>query len=367
MSTAAPIRATPGTHHRFHLLDALRAIAAVVVYWHARVYLPIHASHSGFLAVDFFFCLSGFVLAFAYERRLETTYTLRRFMVARVIRLYPIYLIGILLGLALALASSHYAAPLLLSSFAIQLAVLPSPLAPTAPPYLFPMDYPAWSIFFELLANGAYALLVRKALARTPNLLAIVGTFALALSTYLAVGHVLDAGPFWSRSFVCGLMRVVLSFTAGVVVLRLFRHRQTTPWTSRQSLLATPLLVIVLLILLLAPFSFQHNRTFPLLTIFAFFPALIYVSACCRLPHSWSAVCAFLGDASYPVYLLHAHVLVLLGTPLALHLATHHPGVTPFFVPVVVVLTGLLSYPLLKLYDTPMRSFLTRSYNTRPI
>ena len=69
--------------HRFHLLDALRGLAAMlVVTFHTPAQLKYFLNFpNSFLAVDFFFCLSGFVIAFSYEDRLKQSLSLRNFMV----------------------------------------------------------------------------------------------------------------------------------------------------------------------------------------------------------------------------------------------------------------------------------------------
>jgi peptidoglycan/LPS O-acetylase OafA/YrhL len=87
---------------RFTLLDALRGIAAlVVVQFHLHELFGRLIFPHGYLAVDFFFMLSGFVLRFAYQQRLDTGWSLSRFLRVRLIRLYPLYLLGLLLGLGM--------------------------------------------------------------------------------------------------------------------------------------------------------------------------------------------------------------------------------------------------------------------------
>ena len=99
---------TPPSHHRFHLLDGLRGIAAfMVVLYHMPRFMCTFA-HTAFLSVDFFFCLSGFVIGFSYEKRLLAGMRMKDFFAARIIRLYPTYLLAILLSLCLLLTSLNY-------------------------------------------------------------------------------------------------------------------------------------------------------------------------------------------------------------------------------------------------------------------
>ncbi len=87
----------------FHILDGLRGIAAlaVVVFHFMEWIIPDFTQNfigHGFLAVDFFFCLSGFVIAYAYDKRLPQM-GIRAFFTSRLIRLHPLVIIGTLLGL----------------------------------------------------------------------------------------------------------------------------------------------------------------------------------------------------------------------------------------------------------------------------
>jgi hypothetical protein len=87
--------------HRFHLLDGLRGFAAIlVVLYHMPPYLQRwFACPNAFLAVDFFFCLSGFIIAYSYEDRILRGMSFRDFCSSRLIRLYPLYFLGSLFGL----------------------------------------------------------------------------------------------------------------------------------------------------------------------------------------------------------------------------------------------------------------------------
>ena len=89
--------------HHFSTLDGLRGVAAIaIVVFH---FMEIAYSDftknfiaHGFLAVDFFFCLSGFVMAYAYDDRLKGM-GLMAFFKARIIRLHPLVVLGGVLGL----------------------------------------------------------------------------------------------------------------------------------------------------------------------------------------------------------------------------------------------------------------------------
>src|ERR1041385_8149717 len=90
---------------RFEALDLLRGLAALAVVAFHVPHIPgtLSLAPRGYLAVDLFFALSGFVLAYAYGAELARGGNIRRFMVQRLIRLYPLYLIALLAGALLAL------------------------------------------------------------------------------------------------------------------------------------------------------------------------------------------------------------------------------------------------------------------------
>lgn len=93
---------------RFTLLDGLRGVAAIaVVILHSISPLDLEKNYipHAHLAVYFFFALSGFVIAHAYESRIQKIGP-AKFMVLRLIRLYPLLFVGITLGLLVSLAKS---------------------------------------------------------------------------------------------------------------------------------------------------------------------------------------------------------------------------------------------------------------------
>ena len=155
----------------FATLDGLRGIAAIVVVTrHVLHPFDITLSPHSALAVDFFFCLSGFVIGYAYENRLLLgAMSFGQFVVARIIRLYPLILGGLLLGAVVYVVRAtalHHQSPFT-PNFLIAL-ISEALLVPIPPilgddwPEITPFDTPAWSLFFEVFANFAYALFVTR-------------------------------------------------------------------------------------------------------------------------------------------------------------------------------------------------------------
>ena len=142
--------ATTPEHHRFHLLDGLRGIAAVIVVMlHAPIQYTSHFRfHGSFLAVDFFFCLSGFVIAFSYEKRLRSFLDLRTFAIARIIRLYPLAALGTVTGALMLAFGFHnhgrtFTVGSLITHLLLGILIVPS----TRYDVLFPLNPVVWTHF----------------------------------------------------------------------------------------------------------------------------------------------------------------------------------------------------------------------------
>lgn len=366
---ANPIQPTPASRHRFHLLDALRGVAsATVVYWHAPRYIS-RGGHSSFLAVDFFFCLSGFVVAFAYEKRLQAQLGFRAFITARLIRLYPVFLLAAVLGVPVFLLTqvahpipvhlySHLA--LLISA---QLLLLPNiHLFPAAA--LFPVLDPGWSLFFELLANIAFGLMIRLRRGSSALLLILCAVALAAMAFSLRTHHSLDIGSTSSmKSIFGGVARVGLSFTAGVLTQRFYRRMAERALTPAVSAALSILLTGALLFFILTPFAFMHSLTYQLALAAVGFPLLVFLGAFCRVPTSWNKLCAFLGDVSYPLYLFHYPVCALIALPYFVNLVETHPSFLPFVIPALLCVIGAFSYAVQIVYDIPVRKFLSRRFS----
>src|SRR5208282_1510836 len=163
---------TAYTKHRFHVLDGMRGIAAIVVMiYHYYLNLHFRCLKNPFLAVDFFFMLSGFVIYHAYGEKLLDGLAAREYLARRISRLYPMMAIGLLLGLPVLYVqtvstSSDYTRHDLVSSVISNFAMLPYLTVKkqivdqvSSRVGLFPVDGPLWSISFEMLASIAFLVL----------------------------------------------------------------------------------------------------------------------------------------------------------------------------------------------------------------
>ncbi|GAO39643.1 putative acyltransferase [Sphingomonas changbaiensis NBRC 104936] len=278
-----------GRSRVFHVLDAIRGIAALIV-TQRHLSLSLGLPNSGtFLAVDLFFVLSGFVIAHAYAERLLSGEPVWRFMAVRCIRLYPLYLVGIGTG---------FVATLILDG-PDQLATATILALLMLPPLAYPaLDGPRWSLFYEMVANFIYAIAIRWMNPR--NLLWIMAGSAAILVAGLRVSGTLDTG--WALVQVpVGMARVGYGFFAGVLLYRLY-----TGAAGKQALAAWA--VIACAALALSAAFVPLKAAAMLAVVLIAFPAIVWAGARVDVSGVWTRLCALLGMASYAIYVLHEPV-----------------------------------------------------------
>lgn len=285
----------------FDVLNGLRGVAAVaVVAMHLFFYMGgLHPANVA-LAVDFFFVLSGFVIACAYEPQLLAGLPFHRFVAARLIRLYPLYLIGLAIGAA-AMWTCQRPADVggFAAHLALNLVMLPSPaMFDPADHHLFPLNFPYWSLFFELAANLVYAALAPRLSNRLLATVILLGFVELVAS---GVGYgTLDIG-IHRATILGGLARVVFSFFAGVGLYRLWRVRPTR--IALHPALLFALLILPLMVAPGAPFGWLYE----LAVIAIYMPLMVWLGAGARAGR-WRGVSIALGAMSYPVYVIHVPI-----------------------------------------------------------
>lgn len=328
----------------YHTLNGMRGVAALaVVLFHAEGLAGTQLAPGGYLAVDLFFILSGLVIAHAYEGRLLQTLTPLAFMRHRLIRFYPLYLLGLVLGAGLLTLEILVSPPAVLTPAQLTgatvagLAFLPAPFGNA----LYPLNVPAWSLLYELLVNALYAAwLVRL---RTRTLVGIAAATLVLLAILVLRTGTANGGANWPELDV-GLCRTLFAFTLGVV---LFRYRNPRPLPGRYAL---PLIAGVGVLLCL-PVPAGLRSYVDLACIGAVLPTAVAIGA--RLRSSRLVpLFTWLGAISFPIYAIHYPVLLL---GLAVN---HHFGHGPLIL--AGSLAGLLLVSTLaeRWYDRPVRRVL---------
>jgi peptidoglycan/LPS O-acetylase OafA/YrhL len=341
---------------RFHTLDGIRGIAALAVVLYHFGLKTNRMVPLGYLAVDLFFALSGFVIAWNYEAVLINGRTgPGAFMRMRLIRLYPLYAIGFFVGLLKQLvrvAGVGGDAPLrgiwLALGVLLGIVVLPTPLREGQ---IFPLNPPSWSLFIELLVNILFALMLVRFSSRILLLIAAVALVGLAWIQ--SAPYFLDLG--WSMTTLAGgVGRVMLSFPIGMVLCRWGRsvERRTT-WLA----LLPPLLVIVVLCIT------ASDRRLPMLEladVVLVFPAILVAGIVWEPPSFLIKPFAFLGDISYPMYILHSSFTFIF---IRIMRWTSMPplGAGLLFVSVMALIAAAVAH----FYDRPVRGWLNRRVHAR--
>lgn len=283
------------------MLDAMRGVAALaVVAFHAHALLtPIDLGHA-YLAVDLFFVLSGLVIARAYAARFEAGMGAVEFLRLRLIRLYPLYALGTGFGALIMLLARVFApSGALATALVAAILMLPAPLPIEPEGRLAPFNVAAWSLLFELGANVLLALLWHRL---TPRVLgAIVAGSGLALAVgVFAHGHA-DVGANWDSALLA-IPRTLFSFFLGVLLAR------------RRLPALRPAPVLPMLVLLLATLAAPRSWVMPgydLVCIMLVFPAMVWLGA--GIAPRRETLPRWLGAVSFPVYALHAPLLVAVG------------------------------------------------------
>ncbi|MDR2814543.1 MAG: acyltransferase, partial [Prevotellaceae bacterium] len=356
----------------FEVLDGLRGVAAIMVLlfhifepYNIVNKMPPMIGH-GYLAVDFFFVLSGFVIGYAYDDRWGRL-SLREFFKRRIVRLHPMVAAGMILGACLFYFGASPEFPLIADTPAWKMALyllLGLLLIPTPPSIdirgwreSYTLDAPCWSLFFEYIANILYALFIR----RLPKV-ALAAIVALAAGATLFVtlthGSVSGGWEFTGKHLGIGFTRLIFPFFGGLLLYRigkLTRIRRGFLWCS-----------LILIASLATPSigGLEHtykNGLYEALVILLIFPAIVYLGAGSEVKSKrTSRLCKLLGDISYPVYLVNYPIAYIFTGWIS---KTKYSFAESWGVALLVfVATISLSYALLKWYDMPVRSWLTKKW-----
>ena len=340
-------------HDRYRLLDELRGIAAIgVLVFHigtrggGPILLP-----NGYLAVDFFFMLSGFVIAEAYEDRLCAGMSFGAFAARRLVRMAPVAMLGAVLG-GVYLLARHFAAPArsdslveVLAANLLNLLILPKLWRGAATGWeLFPANGPLWSLFFEIGINLVWAAFLA---GRTTSTLARLVAASAAALIFCGLHYgTLHLG--WEvPSLPGGVARVSFGFGTGLLLHRLRGH---LPVMDRR---AACLAMVALVYFLALPLS-EIGWILPVVLLFL--PAVMVLAVAAGqeavLPGG-----ALLGRLSYPVYGIHLPLIAVMAGALKYgggSASSNWPALA--LVPLLLV----AAYAVLVWIDEPVRAWLVR-------
>ena len=367
----------------YHILDGLRGAAALMVVWY-HVFEGfafaegtngveggglIDVFNHGYLAVDFFFMLSGFVISYAYDDRWENM-SLRGFFKRRLVRLHPMIVMGAIIGTVTFLLGGCMkwdgsVTPMSGVALAFFLTCCFIPAWPGAMHEvrgngeMFPLNGPAWSLFFEYIGNICYALFIRRFSTKVLAIwTAILGVIYAWFAIFNVSGYEM-VGVGWTImdnvNIFGGLLRMMFPFSLGMLLARNFRPTRVRGifWIA----------IAVLFALFSVPFfpsvdGICVNGIFEMCCIMLIFPALVWLGASgVTSDKASTGVCKFLGDLSYPLYIVHYPVMYLFYAWLIKN-QLYTLGETWQVVACVYATNVALAYAALKLYDEPVRKWL---------
>lgn len=333
--------------HLFETLDAMRGVAAIMVMLCHFVgpLVPVDFTPLAYVAVDLFFVLSGFVIAHSYEQRLADGMTVAEFMLKRAVRLYPLYLAGLMLAVVVGVADiflGKEAIPPneLAASAALETFFLPSPFGDNIR-NLYPLNAVAWSLLFELLVNLAYAAGFRWWSTRL--LAVIVITSGLAIAVIAGSGVSLSYGWGWDNAWVA-VPRVIFGFSAGVLIWRL-RARMSSR-SARFGALGPVALLALLLAAPVTRFQNEYGAAFILLGT----PALVMLGSNVEPGPRLQGIYRALGATSYALYVTHFPFVYAMG------FAARALGLPVWFAVPVTAITAIIgAWIMHHVYDRPIR------------
>jgi peptidoglycan/LPS O-acetylase OafA/YrhL len=373
-NTQIPMAAFADTKPHYDILDGLRGVAAVtVVCFHIfEAYATSHLDqiiNHGYLAVDFFFILSGFVVGYAYDDRWKKM-TTKEFVKRRMIRLHPMVVMGAVIGAVMFYfqGCSVWGDVSKVTVMALFIATFLNALLIPATPgtevrglgEMFPLNGPSWSLFFEYIGNVLYALFIRK--FSTKALAALVCVAGCGLAAFAILGPYGDICAGFSLTgteFTAGSLRLVFSFSAGLLLSRIFKPVKVRGVFGICSLSVVALLAVPRI------GGAEHlwmNGVYDTVCCVLFFPLLVYLGASGRSAGKPARLCKFLGDISYPLYMVHYPFIYLYYAWVkngSLTFCESLPGAAG-----VVAGSIILAYICLKLYDIPVRRYLTNRFFT---
>lgn len=360
----------------YHILNGLRGVAALMVIWY-HVFEAFATSpfdqkfNHGYLAVDFFFILSGFVIGYAYDDRWNKM-SIKDFIKRRLIRLHPMIILGTVLGVITFLiqGSEQWDGTKVSLSMVMLAMLMHLFLIPATPGAgaevrgngeMYPLNGPSWSLFFEYIGNILYALFLRKLSTKALSVvvgLAGIGLASFAVFSFSGYGHL---GVGWSladNNLLGGSLRLLFAFSAGLLLSRVFK-----PYHIKGAFLICSIAIIVLLSM---PYigneeTMWMNGLYDAVCTIIIFPALVYLGASGKINGKFSEqLCKFLGDISYPLYIVHYPFMYLFYSWVWKNELTFSQTW-----PIALVLffgNILLAYLSLKLYDEPIRKYLTKRF-----
>lgn len=381
---------------RYEILDGLRGVAALmVIFFHCfETYIPRFGTqiiNHGYLAVDFFFALSGFVIGYAYDDRWDKM-TTWGFFKRRLTRLHPMVILGTVIGASLFFFGEYEGFPNIANTpgwkfalcFVMGLLMIPCGHGLDIRGWgeFNSFNGPNWSLTFEYLGNILYALIFRH----LPK--AVLALFCAA-AAFLTIDLTLGLDVFglfpdgvsycviggWSldpQQLYIGFTRLLYPFLCGLLISRILPSYRTESNPSGSPLRVrggfwwcSLILVVIFSVPQIAGRNCIGDGIYQAISILLLFPLVVLLGAGSRTTGAFSTkLCTFLGELSYPLYITHYPFMYM-----QMQWVGRHPE-APVWMHVVlntgvVVMSVLTAWAFYKAYDVPVRKWLTEHWLKR--
>ena len=381
---------------RYAILDGLRGVAAlVVILFHGfETYIPFfgtqHINH-GYLAVDFFFVLSGFVIGYAYDDRWDRMSTWS-FFKRRLIRLHPMVVAGTLFGACLFFfGESDYFSLIggtepwkFFLCIVLGLLMIPAGTGLDIRGWgeTNSLNGPNWSLTFEYIVNILYAFVLRRLPTVVLGMLCVASAF---LTMNLALGwdvfgffaqpkyDVIGGWSITPDQMYVGFSRLLYPFLCGLLISRLLPKFITKENPSGSPLgirggfwWASLLLVVLFAVPQIGGKSCVADGLYQVFAIVVMFPVIVLIGAGSKTTDKRSAKwCETLGNLSYPLYITHFPLMYMQMAWVSSHKDSpvwHHVVLN---LGILLVAIGI-AWAFLKLYDEPVRAWLKKKLYALP-
>ena len=365
-----------GSKPHYEILDGLRGVAALLVVLFHVFEVHSHGDHSkqlinhGYLAVDFFFMLSGYVISYAYDDRWNRM-SMKDFFKRRLIRLHPMIIIGMVIGAVLfyfqhspelgwrVISEVPVWKMLLVMVIGFMLIPVGRGLDIRGWSEMHPLNGPAWSLFYEYIANIIYAVFLRRV---TKNFLVALVIIAAFVTAHYALtnpnGNIIGGWSIEPHQLRIGFTRLAFPFLAGLLLAGITKIRYT-----KDAFLSTSILLVLFLTVPHIGNKEQLwlNGIYECFCLMVVFPIIVWMGAGGKVKGKKTfGLCKFLGDISYPIYITHFPIVYVYMAWVTNNRYTMadswHMGI------LCVVISIVVAYLSMKMYDSPIREWLRKRF-----
>ena len=363
------------TKPHYNILDGFRGVAALTVVWF-HIFEAFATSHidqrinHGYLAVDFFFILSGFVMGYAYDDRWKKM-GIKEFFTRRIIRLHPMVVMGALIGAAMFYTQgcsvwdvTKISVGMLIIATVLNAFMIPATTGSEIRGVgeMYPLNGPTWSLFFEYIGNILYVIFIRRLPTKALSVLVAAAGAGLAVfAIWGPYGDICVGYSMTGDNILGGSLRLLFAFSAGLLMSRVFKPMKGGIFKCAFWIGAVAIVVLSAVPRIGGAENLWMNGLYDTFCFAIAFPLLVYIGASGEIKGKFTTrLNKFLGDISYPLYMVHYPFIYLYYAWVKNENLTFEeslPGALALFFGSIA-----LAYVCLKLYDEPVRKWLTKRF-----